>query len=360
MKGFNIYLRKDGRWEGRITKGKDSNGKRSYHYFFAHTCDQVANKMTEFLSSVLKGNECINSFGSIYKEWFNSIHHVIKQSTAANYMMKAKKHLLPYFGTKCMSSINETSIYSFIKQKQREGLSSRYISDIIVLMKSIFKYAVKKYHIFNPLNGISLPKKKRSEVMLLDANEQNKLQTFINNNRNLSTLGTAISMTTGIRIGELCALQWSNVDFEKRVLTVKKTLQRIQNPTNHSKTQVVITEPKSDSSMRSIPIPDCLIGFLSDFKGADSEYILTGSNKPIEPRSMQYRFRTILKNAGLPSIHFHALRHMFASNCVKLGFDIKSLSELLGHSSVEITLNRYVHSSFEQKKEYMSRITLTL
>ena len=200
--------------------------------------------MTEFLSSVFKGNECINSFGSIYKEWFNSIHHVIKQSTAANYMMKAKKHLLPYFGTKCMSSINETSIYSFIKQKQREGLSSRYISDIIVLMKSIFKYAVKKYHIFNPLNGISLPKKKRSEVMLLDANEQNKLQTFINNNRNLSTLGTAISMTTGIRIGELCALQWSNVDFEKRVLKA------FENLSGH---HAVIRGLPGDSEMPAVP-----------------------------------------------------------------------------------------------------------
>lgn len=94
------------------------------------------------------------------------------------------------------------------------------------------------------------------------------------------------------------------------------------------------------------------------FKGKDEDFLLTGTEKPIEPRAMQYRFRTILKNTKLPSVHFHALRHMFASNCVKLGFDIKALSELLGHSSVEITLNRYVHSSFEQKREYMKRLDL--
>ena len=101
------------------------------------------------------------------------------------------------------------------------------------------------------------------------------------------------------------------------------------------------------------------MGYLLKFKGGDNDFLLTGTEKPIEPRTMQYRFRTILKNAKLPSVHFHALRHMFASNCVKLGFDIKALSELLGHSSVEITLNRYVHSSFEQKKEYMKRIDIS-
>ena len=100
------------------------------------------------------------------------------------------------------------------------------------------------------------------------------------------------------------------------------------------------------------------MSFLLEFRGKDEDFLLTGTEKPIEPRAMQYRFRTILKNAKLPSVHFHALRHMFASNCVKLGFDVKALSELLGHSSVEITLNRYVHSSFEQKREYMKRLNL--
>lgn len=163
-------------------------------------------------------------------------------------------------------------------------------------------------------------------------------------------------MTTGIRIGELCALQWRDIDFEKRILTVRKTIQRIQCPTETSKTKLIITNPKSESSQRKIPIPDCIMGFLRRFKGNDEDFLMTGTAKPLEPRAMQYRFQTILKNAKLPSVHFHALRHMFASNCVKFGFDVKALSELLGHSSVEITLNRYVHSSFEQKQEYMKRL----
>ena len=144
-------------------------------------------------------------------------------------------------------------------------------------------------------------------------------------------------MTTGLRIGELCPLQWKDIDLEKRIISVSKTMQRIQCPTAAGKTKLIITDPKSESSRRQIPIPECMMSFLLKFKGKPNEYLLTGTEKPIEPRAMQYRFRTILKNAKLPSVHFHALRHIFATNCIKLGFDVKALSELLGHSSVEIT-----------------------
>ena len=161
---------------------------------------------------------------------------------------------------------------------------------------------------------------------------------------------------SGIRIGELCALQWKDIDLEKRILTVRKTIQRIQCRDNFKKTKLIITEPKSESSKRHIPIPEFMIEFLKKFQDKTEQYILSDNYKPIEPRTMQYRFAKILKNVNLPSVHFHALRHMFASNCIKLGFDVKALSEILGHSSVEITLNRYVHSSFEQKIEYMNRL----
>lgn len=210
----------------------------------------------------------------------------------------------------------------------------------------------------NPLDGITLPKQQKPEIKLLDEKQQAKIQHYIAENPNHSTLGIALSMSTGIRIGELCALQWEDIDLEKRILTVRKTMQRIQIADSATKTKLVITEPKSESSKRKIPIPDCMISFLEKFKGKAQDYIVSGKEIPVEPRTMQNRFARILKNVKLPSIHFHALRHMFASECVKLGFDIKTLSEILGHSKVEITLNRYVHSSFEQKKQYMSRIAM--
>ncbi len=359
MEKVNVYHRKDDRWEGRITRGKHEDGKRKYQYILARTREEVIEKMTEIRRKERPNSQCHKTVNALWIEWFRSMQHLIKESTSANYAMKAEKHILPTFGNRSICSIMPDDIYAFIAQKQKAGLSVRYIADIVILMKTLFKYAVKAYHIFNPLEGVSLPKKKSTEIRLLDETEQLKLQNYVSRHQNRSTLGTALSMSTGIRIGELCALQWRDIDLEKRILTVRKTMQRIQCPSECSKTKLIITNPKSESSQRKIPIPDCMMHFLRKFKGKDEEFLLTGNEKPIEPRAMQYRFRTILKNAELPSVHFHALRHFFASHCIRLGFDIKALSELLGHSSVEITLNRYVHSSFEQKRTYMERMNLS-
>lgn len=354
---MNIYHRKDGRWESRIPNGK-KDGKRTFLYVLARTKEQCIERITAICQRNKPQGYCTITVAELFNEWHHSILYRVRESTAANYSMKADKHILPAFGDKIVSNITANHIYSFISDKQKEGFSQRYIADIVILMKSIFKYAVRTYPIFNPMDGIVLPKKKSPEIQLLDASEQKTLQQYISTHQNRSTLGTALSMTTGIRIGELCPLQWKDIDLEKRILTVRKTLQRIQCPSATGKTKLVITDPKSESSRRQIPIPECMMGFLLKFKGKADEYVLTGTDKPIEPRAMQYRFRTILKNAKLPSVHFHALRHIFASSCIKLGFDVKTLSELLGHSSVEITLNRYVHSSFDQKREYMKRIQM--
>lgn len=360
MRHFNIYFRQDGRFEGRISKGKCRNGKRKFQYFFGHTREEVLDKMAKTQHNEVSQTQCTETVSQLFKEWYRSIQHRVKESTAANYLMKAQKHILPNFGDKLVSSLVSDDIYDFIEVKKSEGLSNRYVSDIIILIKSVFKYAVRTYHIFNPMDAVTLPKKKTSEIQLLDENEQQELQQYLSKNQNNTTLGIALSMSTGIRIGELCALQWNDIDLEKRILTVRKTIQRIQCSTENVKTKLIITEPKSESSRRMIPIPECIVDFLRSFKGKSKEYLLSGEEKPVEPRTMQYRFAKILKNVKVPSVHFHALRHMFASNCVKLGFDIKSLSEILGHSSVEITLNRYVHSSFEQKASYMKRLKLAV
>jgi len=358
MPKLNIYHRKDNRWEGRIPIGKRKNGTRKFQYVLGRTKEAVANKMLQIYELEYCSGKCSKTIADLFHEWHQSIQHRVKESTMSNYEMKANKHILPIFGDKLVEMLKAEDIYQFISKKQKEGLSNRYITDIIILIKTIFKYAVRTYHIFNPLDGIILPKRKKPEIQLLDETEQADLQQYIAENQNQTTLGIALSMSTGIRIGELCALQWKDIDLEKRILTVSKTMQRIQIQNAVTKTKLIITEPKSESSKRSIPIPECIMDFLKKLKGNSEEYVLSNSNNPIEPRTMQYRFQKILKNVNLPSVHFHALRHIFATTCVKLGFDIKTLSELLGHSSVEITLNRYVHSDFEQKRAYMKRLQL--
>ncbi len=357
MERFNIYHRRDGRYEGRISRGKRKNGKRRFQYFFGHSREEVQNKIELVRKQTLNGS-CDRTVGQIFSEWFQSIQHRVKESTAANYRMKAEKHVLPAFSSTMADKVTASDIYAFIESRQKSGLSSRYISDILIMMKSVFKYASKTYHVLNPLDGITLPKQQKPEIELLDERQQRQLQRYISENPNHSTLGIALSMSTGIRIGELCALQWEDLDLEKRILTVRKTMQRIQISNENTKTKLIITEPKSESSKRKIPIPDCVVSILEKFKGKSKEYLISGEEAPVEPRTLQYRFARILKNVKLPSIHFHALRHMFASKCVKLGFDIKTLSEILGHSKVEITLNKYVHTSFEQKQQYMSLVAL--
>ncbi len=358
MRKYNVYKRKDGRWEGRIARGRRKNGKRRYKYIFAKSRDEVIRQIDNIRQTETSTVGCNIPLSAAFSMWFGGVKHRIKESTAANYLMKAEKHILPAFGDMAVDAITANSINHYIDDKQKQGLSNRYICDILVLMKSIFKYITRTYHVSNPMDGVCSPRKEKCDVQLLSTDEQKTLQDYIAQNQTHTTLGVAVTMGTGLRIGELCALQGRDIDLEKRILTVSKTMQRIQYLTETAKTKVIITDPKSETSKRQIPIPECLVGLLRKFKPKDDEYLLSGTDKPVEPRTIQYRFRRILLNAKLPSVRFHSLRHAFASNCVKLGFDIKSLSEILGHSSVEITLNRYVHPSFEQKQKFMDRVVL--
>ena len=359
MRQFNIYHRKDGRWEGRIPSNQTPGQGGRYTAFYGKTKEEVAAKMSQFRTKFVTADISL-TVAELYVEWLRCNQPRLKESTIANYMMKAEKHILPAFGACQVTSLTLNEVYDFIRQKQEAGLSNRYISDILVLMKSVFRYGVMRYRINNPIDGLVMPKRHKSEVRLLTKSEQERLEQYIAENRSLTTLGIALSKSTGLRIGELCALQWEDIDLEKRILTVRKTMQRIRCKNGNRKTKLIITDPKTENSRRAIPIPAFLIGFLRQYQSVGKDYVLSGTQKPVEPRTMQHRFVRVLKNANLPSVHFHSLRHNFASNCIALGFDVKALSEILGHSNVEITLDLYVHSSFEQKVEYMSRLKMAV
>ena len=351
----SVYLRHDGRWECRIPLEKSDDGKRKYKAFFGKTREEAEKKMVDNLKEMGTNVSCI-TLSELFRSWHHKIVHQVKESTAANYLMKARKHILPYFGSKLLSEISSDDVYSFIDKKKKDGLSGRYINDIIILMKTIFKYAVRKLHMINPMDDVVLKKIKQEEVRLLDTDERSRLESYIWEKQDRTSLGIALALSTGIRIGELCALKWNDIDLEKRIMTVRYTVQRVQISDTQRRTKIIITEPKSESSKRSIPIPEFLLPILMKYHGKPIEYVVSGKVKPIEPRTMQYRFAKILRKTNLPPVHFHALRHMFATECIRLGLDVKTLSEILGHSSVEITLNRYVHSSFDQKREYMNRL----
>ena len=274
-----------------------------------------------------------------------------------NYRMKYDKHISPTLGKTPYDKLTVENLNAFIQRKMSGGLSAKYTADIAGVIKSVCRFAKKRFGYEDKSEFAAIPKGKTKEKELLDKAEQTRLNNYLIADPTVTNVGILLSAATGIRIGELCALKWENINLEKRILTVKNTVQRIQNIGGATATKLVVTSPKSSTSVREIPLPEFIIPFLSKLKTDSNCYMLSGSKNITEPRVMQYRFKRILNNLDLPDVSFHSLRHLFATNCIAVGIDVKTLSEILGHSSVEITLNRYVHSSIERKAECMRSIS---
>lgn len=353
-KGENIYKRKDGRWEGRHFLHQDT-GKAKYHSVYAKTYQEVKEKLTKLKAET----EAFVSSGSLtvkelFEEWFDSARFRVKTSTLANYRMKFEKHILPEFGKIRYEQLSAQKMHQFIETKIKAHLSPKYVSDIVIVFKSMAKYAAKEHSFRNPIANVTLPKFPKEKRKMLSESDQKRLCQHLNENVNETKLGMMLSYYAGLRIGEICALQWKDIDFKAKTLSVNRTVQRVMEKSSTASTKLIIDAPKSAGSARVIPLPSFLMKLLEHFRTNDNAYLLSGSSKIIEPRTMQYRFCAFLKKANLPSINYHSLRHMFATNCIQLGFDVKTLSELLGHASVETTLNCYVHSSMERKQACMN------
>lgn len=361
-RGQNIYCRKDGRWEGRIKNPmcRTQKNRTAYIYVYGHSYEETRQKMDEVRSEMANNiTPCSDTFGKIASIWFDNICHTAKGSTCANYNMKLQKHILPYFSAMRYEKVSPEDIARFSDTKAKDGLSASYISDIITIIKSIAKFARKQFGYVNRLENISRPKQddeSTTEKKILSDDEFRRLKNFLEADATSSNVGIMLAASTGIRLGELCALKWGDIDFKKNILTVRHTVQRISN-INSKGTSLVITSPKSSSSRRVIPLPDHIIPYLKAVRKDSSLYLLSGTEKPAEPRTMQYRFKSILKKCNLPYVTFHSLRHMFATFCASLGVEVKVLSTILGHSSVEITLNRYVHAALDRKRECMRKIS---
>ena len=353
-RGENIYKRKDGRWEGRYKNGFKPDGKTKYSSVYGKSYAEVRSTLIQ--KRVQIQNEapvCRLKFGEIIQMWLKSLKNTVKESTYANYLMKIEKHILSRLGGISYDKLTVETLNDFVADRLESGLSAKYVSDISILIKSATKFAHRQYGYADKAEFMSLPKKEKpAEKRLLNSSEQNILTAQLMNDINPSNAGILLSAATGMRIGELCALKWSDFDFEKSTVTVSRTMQRIKNRDGKG-TKIIVTSPKSHTSFREIPIPEFLKDTLLKIRANNDNFILTGTSKFVEPRTMQYRFKNILNRLNLPQVNFHSLRHMFATKCVSLGIDVKTLSEILGHSSVKITLDRYVHSSMERKRSCM-------
>ena len=356
-RGENIYRRKDGRWEGRIKINCGSDGKTRYKSVYGKTYKSVKEKLIQIKSERPSVNTSFcKTVHVLFDEWLAAVRLRVKSSTYNNYRMKIQKHILPEFGDIRYDKLDVNMIHDFISEKISSGLSEKYVSDIIIVFKSMAKYMSRIYGFKNVIADAVLPRNSVKETPVLSGEQQNILHKYLTGNMNSTALCILLSMYTGIRIGEVCCLMWGDIDFENNTLSINKTVQRMQN-TGLSSTTLVIGSPKSKSSSRIIPISSFLQEILREYRKSPDTYILSECSNITEPRTLQRRFKTILKKAGLPDVNYHSLRHMFATNCIKIGFDVRTLSEILGHASVETTLNRYVHSSMSRKIECMNMMT---
>lgn len=352
-KGNNIYHRSDGRWEGRYY----CKGSRKYKSVYGKTYTEAKAKLDKLKNQVLVPSaKCNLLFSDIMKMWLESRRTRIKESSYASYRNKLEKHILPYFGDLKYSRLDRSRIDSFISDKLTGGLSEKYISDMVIMLKSAVKWAEANYNYANQIRNAETPKSKTKEIAIFSHDEQKQLITVIENANDLTACGVFLTMFTGLRIGELCALQWKDIDFLGKVLHIRKTVQRMSVFGSDNKTEIKITASKSNASARDIPLPDFLMKNLSVHKGNPDDYVVSGNKKIVEPRTFTNRYKALLKKANIPPRKFHCLRHTFATNALQQSFDVKTLSEILGHTNANITMRVYIHSSMEQKSACMNRL----
>lgn len=369
--GENIYKRKDGRWEARYIVSYDNNGKAKYKYLYARTYTEVKSKLIKAqnnssFSHSVGNNRDSEKYEFWLDEWLRTKRLGIKDSTFIRYRNTIENHIKPELGKYPINKISTSLIEQFVYQKMNYGrldgnggLSSKSMSDILVIIKESFKYAQTfGVGIICSFDRITF-KKNCQEMRVLSIYEEQRLLSVLMKDFDRYKLGVYICLYTGIRIGELCALQWKNVSISEKMIKIEHTMQRLQNedPNAVQKTRIIITEPKSFAALRTIPLPDFLIEVLKPFVGSPNSYVLSGECKAvIEPRTMQNKFKAYLDEGQIDDANFHSLRHTFATRCVEAGFEIKTLSEILGHSSVKITLDKYVHSSLQLKRNNMAKL----
>ena len=296
-------------------------------------------------------------FEEIAKEWLQYKRAMIKESTYYNYLFIINKYLIPKFQKKTLRKLAKFN-YNEMFQEMTKTLASKTIKDISNVLKAILKYANQNYKCDIDLERITSPKVENKNLKILNKKEKKRLEKRCLKENSLKSLGVVICLNTGMRIGELCALKWENIDIEGRMIYIKKTLQRVYLG-EKGLSKVIIDKPKTRSSIRSIPISNKLYEILAPLKKVynNEDFFLTGSSdRYLEPRNYQYIYKMQLKKSRVKEYNFHILRHTFASDCIEVGMDPKSLSEILGHANVNITLNRYVHSSIRIKKKFLEKL----
>ncbi len=308
-------------------------------------------------------------FKYLIHEWLIYHKDLIKESTFASYDTIAYNYLIPAFGKYDVKEINnrliQEKVILWLKEGRLDhsgGLCEKSVRNIICVLKICMKYANKMgYSNLNNIDVIYPKECKDNKIKVFSKSNQDKLIKCVYKKINNKSIGILLALGTGIRIGELCAIQWRDIDLDNRVIYITKTVQRLflRKSDGSSYTKVLITTPKTSTSIREIPLSNEIVRILNEIYIKDKEiYLLTGTNKHMEPRTYRSYYDRFLKRNGIEHINFHSLRHTFATMCIQAGGDYKTVSELLGHATVNMTLNIYVHPQMEEKRKCIELISM--
>lgn len=294
----------------------------------------------------------------IIKLWENDKKLYVKKSTYSAYLLLIENHINPYFADK--EQITEEDVQKFVLTELKKGLSQKSIKDIIIVLKMILKFAVKqKLLAYNEIE-IKFPTVgEKTDLEVLNKNDHKKIINYLQENFTFKNLGIYICLSTGMRIGEICGLLWSDIDVESGIIKVRRTVQRIyviDGETRH--TEILIDTPKTKNSIRDIPMTTELYKIIKPLKKIVNNdfYVITNEAKPTEPRTYRNYYERLIKRLGIPKLKFHGLRHSFATRCIESKCDYKTVSVILGHSNISTTLNLYVHPNMEQKKKCIDQM----
>ncbi len=368
-RGENIHKRKDGRWEARYRKGRKLDGTIIYGSVYGATYRAAKEKMLIASAqpeavTAPKGHE--RTFREVLLMWLENNRIRYKGATYKKYQYLIDTHIIPQLGNVKMSAISATMINTFLEEKMTSGrldrtggLSPSYVRSIMLIINGAIKYAVSE-KMCSPLkNKIFRPTMPKEELPILSLDAQKRLESHLSDEPDPTGVGILLSLHTGLRIGEVCALTWNDIDLSNHIIHIRHTISRVKSTNNSdgSKSVLILDVPKTKASTRDIPISSALYSILAGacFRTRD-HFIVSDSSQFLSPRTYEYRYHRLLKECGVEQINYHALRHTFATRCIEAGVDVKSLSEILGHANVGITLNTYVHSSIELKRTQLEKL----
>lgn len=359
-KGELVYHRKDGLWEARYIKEIDIFGKKKYGSVYAHSCKEVKKKRQNIVDNIRLYNKPPvtrdMTVAQLVAEYLYVSKNRIKPSTYQRYESLYRNHI-ERIGRQPIIYLNTTTIHEFALSRLGVGLTPQTVNSILVFLHSCLKYGHRCYNL--PMPDILYLTPIKKEMRVFTQEEQKRLTAYLHQEMDIYKFGVLLALYTGVRIGELCGLKWE--DINDNCIKIKRTVQRLSN-NEATGTELYIGPPKTATSIREIPVASFLKELTHHFRcNSTCEYVLGTEKIPIaEPRIMQIRFKKYLEEAGISEANFHALRHSFATRCIECGFELKSLSEVLGHANVKITLDKYVHSSFQLKIENMEKLAQAL